>query len=134
MFFDVDVAVLPTYKLPPIPTPPATVSAPVIVDVAIVVLVIVNIPPNVLVTPATSPTRNLPKIVPPTYKLPPIPTPPATTSAPVVELTAPVATLIFTKDFSIYIEFVSPGVTPVVLKINFPPGVLLAITASLVLL
>jgi hypothetical protein len=51
----------PTYKLPPIPTPPATVNAPVVVLVAGVVLTLVS---------------------PFTYKLPPIPTPPVTVRAP----------------------------------------------------
>ena len=35
------VDVLPTYKLPPIPTPPAIINAPVVVEVELVVLIIV---------------------------------------------------------------------------------------------
>ena len=87
-----------TYKLPPIPTPPATVSAPVAVDVAVVFPVTDNVPAltipeaEILVTPVMlllpdpviTTALNVP--VPPTFKLPPIPTPPATVNAPVVEL------------------------------------------------
>ena len=43
----------PTYKFLPIPTPPITCSAPVIVDVASVLLVMVVIP-EILVAPTTS--------------------------------------------------------------------------------
>jgi hypothetical protein len=55
--------VLATYKLPPIPTPPVTVNAPVPDEIAIVELV------------------NLEES--PTYSEPPIPTPPVTVKAPV---------------------------------------------------
>ena len=37
------MAVLPTNNAPPTPTPPATVNAPVLVDVEVVVLLIKNV-------------------------------------------------------------------------------------------
>jgi hypothetical protein len=41
VFIDEDIILPPTYKSPRIPTPPATVNAPVVVDTALVVSVIV---------------------------------------------------------------------------------------------
>ena len=57
----------PTYKFPPIPTPPATVNAPESVDNEVVVFCVENVCATIL---------------PPTYKSPPIPTPPITCNAP----------------------------------------------------
>ena len=69
---------LPTYKLPPIPTPPRTCKAPVVVEVDCVVPKITSL----LVTVE----------LPPTTKLPPIPTPPnGTVRAPVAVVPACVA-------------------------------------------
>ena len=57
------VIVPPTYKLPPIPTPPATTNAPVVVDVDTVELVtliaLVTVPPINVVPPPDCP---IPKI------------------------------------------------------------------------
>ena len=61
-----------TLRLPPIPTPPDTVNAPLLQLVLGVVLVI-----------ATGPAK---EPLPQTFKLPPMPTPPATTNAPLVHL------------------------------------------------
>jgi hypothetical protein len=87
----------PTYKLPPIPTPPVTVKAPVAVLVAAsveVILVVVNVPvlAVILPTPTISPppeSRSPPADpaivnVPPIYRSLPIATPPATCNAPVL--------------------------------------------------
>ena len=74
-----------TYKLPPIPAPPVTTNAPVVVETDWVLFDI----KNVLVVPVLEPVP-VPTctpfwyIFPLTYKLPPIPAPPVTTNAPVV--------------------------------------------------
>ena len=61
----------PTYKLPPIPTPPATVNAPEVVEFASDLSKIT--------------TRFVAEILPLTFKFPLIPTPPATCNAPVCD-------------------------------------------------
>ena len=76
----------PTYKSPPMPTPPLTCRAPVVVDTAEVVLdvrIMSSVVTSVVVTVVHSMVNVCAIISPPTYKLPPMPTPPATTSAPV---------------------------------------------------
>ena len=76
-----------TYKAPPIPTPPTTVKAPVVVLILDEVLVIVNISGDVTkvwVTVVYCITNLVALIVPPTFKSPPIPTPPTTVKAPVL--------------------------------------------------
>lgn len=76
----------PTYKSPPIPAPPATWRAPVVVDTAEVVLdvrIMSSVVTSVVVTVVNSMVNFYAIISPPTYKLPPIPTPPATINAPV---------------------------------------------------
>ena len=62
----------PTFKFPPIPIPPDTTRAPVVV----------------LVDGRLLPIHILPilVVIPPTYKFPPIPAPPFTMSAPVLVL------------------------------------------------
>ena len=89
----------PTFNVPPIPTPPATVNAPVVELILVVVLVIVNISGDVTsvwVIVVYCIVNWLAVIVPPTYKLPPIPTPPNTVSAPVDVLVELVELLILT--------------------------------------
>ena len=68
--------------LPPIPTPPLTVRAPVVADPDCCGLKMVTLP-NCTVLPIT---ERLPPInvLPVMYVLPPIPTPPLTVRAPVV--------------------------------------------------
>ena len=79
----------PTFKLRPIPTPPATCSAPLLVDVELVTLVTV-------VMPAVA-------IPPPTFTFSPTPNPPATVNAP--EL--------------VDVEFVEPVIETVPVKAAF---------------
>jgi hypothetical protein len=74
------VVVLPTNKLPLIPAPPPTTSEPVEVLVEAVVEVIRMLPTDKFPLNATPPRGFS---MPPIYMLPPIPTPPATTRAPV---------------------------------------------------
>ena len=73
--FDVDstLSVSPTYSAPPMPTPPTTFNAPVVVLVAEVVDVKSTRPVATMLVPVMSP---------PTFKFLPIPTPPATVKAP----------------------------------------------------
>ena len=75
----------PTYKFPPIPTPPATVKAPVVVEDELLISLI-STTPNVLVpvTPNVPEATTLLPDMPLTYKFPLIPTPPATINAPVL--------------------------------------------------
>ena len=97
---------VPTYNAPPMPTPPRTCNAPVLVEVAEVVLVIVDIPLNVTDVALNTPSILVPVTLsvplkvaevalitpknvlvgPPTNKPPPIPTPPTTWNAPVCVL------------------------------------------------
>ena len=89
-----------TFKFPPTPTPPPTMSAPVPVLVDTVVLLMFKLPPLKFTSPPTlkqllkeaspRPTIRLP----PVHTLPPTPTPPATMSAPVplLEAMAPLRT------------------------------------------
>ena len=77
----------PTYKFLPIPTPPATINAPELVpveSVVLYVLIISSVVTNVVVTVVSCIVNFSATISPATYTLPPIPTPPFTTSAPVV--------------------------------------------------
>jgi hypothetical protein len=92
----------PTYKLPPIPTPPETVNAPEIALVLTVELVIFAVPPINAFPANPRPPEMTTAPVPveaesvleenldgdATNKLPPIPTPPTTTKAPEEVLTA----------------------------------------------
>ena len=88
----------PNVKLPPIPTPPATINAPVSVlvlglepsnTITFEVIVVLTTSTFVIITlPVTTK-------LPPTNKLPPTPTPPATVNAPVVVLIAGVVFVIF---------------------------------------
>jgi hypothetical protein len=52
----------PTYNVPPIPTPPRTCNAPVVVDVAEVTLVTVVNPDNTLVPVTPSVPLNVPDV------------------------------------------------------------------------
>ena len=84
-----------TYKLPPIPAPPVTTNAPVVVETDWVLFDI----KNVLVVPVLEPVP-VPTctpfwyIFPLTYKLPPMPAPPVTTNAPVLVLVLEVVLVI----------------------------------------
>ena len=80
-----------TYNLPPMftslpmPAPPAITNAPVFVPVELVSFVVVktsSVVTLVVVTVVYSITKRLETMVPPTYKSPPMPTPPATCNAP----------------------------------------------------
>ena len=67
------------------PTPPRTCNAPVVVPVLAVVLyvlIISSVCTKVVVTVVYWIVNLLATISPPTYKLPPMPTPPATCNAP----------------------------------------------------
>ena len=77
----------PTYKFPPIPAPPVTCNAPVFVEVEVAVPVILITVDANNAAPTKLPPEPVDAIVPPTFKFPPIPTPPVTTNAPVVVLT-----------------------------------------------
>ena len=77
----------PTNNPPPIPTPPTTLSAPVVVFAVDVVLIKLTMLVNVLI-----PLTNIP---------PPTPTPPTTLSAPVVVETAEFVFVIFVGLFVI---------------------------------
>jgi hypothetical protein len=92
----VAVNIPPTLTLPPIPTPPVTTNAPVVVEnevavpltvtVVAVMILAVSITDPISVAPVMDPPEPVVTILPPRYKSPPIPTPPATTNAPVVVL------------------------------------------------
>jgi hypothetical protein len=71
---ETESVVSPIFAFPPTPIPPATMTAPVVVDVEGV--------GSVISTPST---KSVPAkvVAPPTFKFPITPTPPATTSAPV---------------------------------------------------
>ena len=69
------------------PTPPATTNAPVSVEFAAVVLyvdIISSVTKNVVVTVVSCISNSWAIILPPTYKSPPIPTPPLTINPPVL--------------------------------------------------
>ena len=79
--------VLAIYNAPPIPAPPVTTRAPVVVSVLTVLAPAIMLPCTnsvVVITSRYSYDTLLTIKFPPTNKLPAIPTPPATTRAPVV--------------------------------------------------
>ena len=98
---DVEFVIFVTVDTPPItnppamPTPPATCKAPVVGDrVALVpvITIVVNValPATTGVDTPVKLTLPVTLTSPNTFKLPPMPTPPATTNAPVEELLEPV--------------------------------------------
>ena len=87
--FMYDPTLIPPAKLilPPTPTPPVTTNAPVSVEVDAVLLVvwiISSVLISVVVTVVSCIVNFCATISPPTYKSPPMPTPPETCSAPVL--------------------------------------------------
>ena len=87
----------PTHKSRPIPTPPETCKAPELVFVAELmfdVRIISSVSTSVVVTVVYSMVNFWATISPPTYRLPPMPTPPATRKAPLSVVVADVLLMI----------------------------------------
>ena len=103
----------------PTPIPPVIIIAPVVVDTALVSLLTVNtssVTIDVVVTVVNCIVNFSATISPPTYKLPPIPTPPRTCNAPViVELASAVFVTVNLLDTAVY-----PVVEPIVIAVPDP--------------
>ena len=88
-----------TLILPPIPAPPAITNAPVVVlvlEVVLYVLIMSSVTTTLVVTVVSCIVNFSATISPATYKLPPIPAPPATINAPVIVIVADAVFVILT--------------------------------------